>query len=53
VKEYFDGRNDTFTEYFNEIIPVIKKPLQVAFDLSDNYMRTLTFGEANSFRDTL
>ena len=27
IKTYFEGRNDTFTDYFNEIIPVIKKPL--------------------------
>ncbi len=53
VKEYFDNRNDTFTDYFNEIIPVIKKPLQVAFNLSDEYMSSLSFNEANSFRDTL
>jgi hypothetical protein len=53
IKNYFEKRNDTFTDYFNEIIPVIKKPLQVAFDLSNDYMRTLNFNDANSFRDTL
>lgn len=53
IKSYFDNRNDTFTEYFNEIISVIQKPLKAAFGLSDDYMQNLTFNEANSFRDTL
>ncbi len=43
IKTYNEGRNDTFTDYYDEIIPVIKDSLQKAFSYSNDYMESFTF----------
>jgi hypothetical protein len=48
---YYYPRNDTYKDEFDFIFPTLKKPLQVAFDLTDEKINNMTFNDIYLYSD--
>ena len=53
IKTYYERRNDTFFDYYEEIIDVVKDSLQKAFNYSDEFMTNFTALQAGTCNDYL
>lgn len=48
---YYYVRNETYDEVSAFLFPALKKPIQTAFDLSDEQMSNITYSELYMYSD--